>query len=231
MTERSAPAAAALFDLDGTLVDTAPDMAGALNRVLVSEGKEPLGYETIRNYVSHGATRLVNLGFGGQLTADEQERLRQLFLVEYNNGLCVHSRLFPGFAEVLDFLDDESIPWGVVTNKPGWLTDPLLKFLDLFDRAACVVSGDTVAKRKPHPMPLIHAAEQIDVPATECVYLGDAERDVEAARAAGMHSLIAAYGYIDGTDNPDSWNADGIVFKPTEFLNWMNLDANQASQD
>jgi 2-phosphoglycolate phosphatase len=214
------PRTALLIDLDGTLLDKAPDMAGALNRLLEAEGRAPLAYATIRPVGSHGAVRLVKLGFPAA-EGDEFERLRLRFLELYSRNLAEHTRPFPGLLAVLDELERRAVPWGVVTNKPGWLTDPLMAQLGLDRRAGCIVSGDTVAERKPHPLPLLHAAELIRVAPRHCVYVGDAERDIQAGRAAGMRTVIAAYGYLSEEDSPACWNATGMVERPEQLLAWV----------
>ncbi len=214
------PRSALLLDLDGTLLDTAPDMGGALNRLRVECGREPLPFELVRPVVSHGAMRLVRLGFPEAEGADF-ERLRLRFLELYSQNLAEQTRLFPGAGEVLAELEQRGLPWGVVTNKPGWLTDPLLQTLGLYERAGCVVSGDTVAERKPHPLPLLHAARLVDVAPDRCVYVGDAERDIQAGRAAGMTTVVAAYGYISAEDDPASWEPTGIIDEPVKMLEWM----------
>jgi len=212
--------AALLLDLDGTLLDTAPDMGGALNLLRAEHGLAPLPAATIRPVVSHGAMRLVGLGFP-DARGDEFEALRLRFLELYAANLAVGTALFPGFAEVLDSLEARGLPWGIVTNKPGWLTDPLLAALGLNRRAACAVSGDTVAERKPHPLPLLHAAQLLEVTAEQCLYVGDAERDIQAGRAAGMTTLVAAYGYIGEEEDPREWQPHGVVSSPTELLDWV----------
>jgi phosphoglycolate phosphatase len=211
---------ALLLDLDGTLLDTAPDMGGALNLLRAEHGLEPLPHPAIRPVVSHGAVRLVALGFP-EATGDEFERLRLRFLDIYAANLAVGTRVFPGFDTVLGTLEARGVPWGIVTNKPGWLTDPLLAALGLAGRAACAVSGDTVAERKPHPLPLLHAASLIGVPTSRCVYVGDAERDIQAGRAAGMTTVVAAYGYLDAREDPMRWEPHGIVDAPLELLQWL----------
>ncbi len=212
--------AALLLDLDGTLLDTAPDMGGALNRLRGEHDLEPLPAERIRPVVSHGAMRLVSLGFPTATGADF-ERLRLRFLELYSQNIATQTRLFPGVEAVLDELERHGLPWGVVTNKPGWLTGPLLAALGLGRRAACVVCGDTVAERKPHPLPLLHAARLLDVPAERCLYAGDAERDIQAGRAAGMATLVAAYGYLSAEDDPRSWDPTGVIDAPDELLEWL----------
>lgn len=212
---------ALLLDLDGTLLDTAPDMGGALNELLAEHGRPALPPATIRPQVSHGSARLVTLGFP-EARGDDYERLRLRFLDIYAARVSRETRPFPGALELLAELDRRGLPWGVVTNKPGWLTDPLLDALDLARRAACVVSGDTLPERKPHPLPLLHAAGQLRVSASQCVYAGDAERDVQAARAAGMTAVVAAYGYIDDLEDPETWGPEGVVGDPLDLLVWMD---------
>jgi phosphoglycolate phosphatase len=164
--------------------------------------------------------RLVSLGFPGVAGA-EFERLRLRFLELYAANLAIGTRLFPGFDTVLEQLEARGTPWGIVTNKPGWLTDPLLAALGLDRRAACTVSGDTVAERKPHPLPLLHASRLIGVPPQHCVYVGDAERDIQAGRAAGMTTLVASYGYLSVDDDPQGWQPHGVVGAPAELLDWI----------
>jgi len=212
------PPEAILFDLDGTLIDTAPDMGGALNNLLREENREPLPLASIRPYVSQGGLVLTRLGFGDSVTEAEIEPLRQRFLQHYLAIIADDSRLFDGFDTVLANLEARSIPWGIVTNKPEWLTHPLLEQLELAARCAVVIGGDTLAQRKPDPQPLLVAAERIGIDARQCVYVGDDERDIIAGRAAQMKTLVAAYGYIEDATEIASWNADGIIDKPTDLL-------------
>jgi len=217
-------ASALLLDLDGTLLDTAPDMGGALNLLRAEHDLEPLPAATIRPVVSHGAMRLVALGFP-EAAGEAFERLRLRFLELYAANLAVGTRLFPGFDAVLDRLEAQGLPWGIVTNKPGWLTDPLLAALGLDRRAACAVSGDTLTERKPHPLPLLHAARLVGVEPERCVYVGDAERDIQAGRAAGKTTIVAAYGYIPANEDPRQWQPHGMVNAPDELLHWMGRPA------
>ncbi|MFU8896510.1 MAG: phosphoglycolate phosphatase [Gammaproteobacteria bacterium] len=205
---------AVLFDLDGTLADTGPDLAAALNTMLSSDGHAPLPYETIRPWVSWGALRLIRLGYGEQLDAGRTAELRRRFLACYEVCVCRESRLFPGIDESLEALELAGVPWGIVTNKPGWLTEPLLAGLGLHERAGTVISGDTLPFAKPHPMPLLHAARELGVAAERCVYVGDNVRDVEAGRAAGMYTVAAAWGYIPPDDDPAEWLADHLMLAP-----------------
>jgi phosphoglycolate phosphatase len=213
---------AVLFDLDGTLLDTAPDMAEALNVLRVAEGLERLPFEQIRPLVSHGAPRLIRFAFDSP-DGDRYESLRSRFLQIYSGSLAVHTRLFAGFDRVLDAMEDAGLRWGIVTNKPGWLTTPLLVQTGLARRCGCVVAGDTLAERKPHPLPLLHAAGLLGMEPRECVYVGDAERDVQAARNAGMIPLVAGFGYLGDGDDPAVWQAEAIFTRPEDLIDWLEL--------
>jgi phosphoglycolate phosphatase len=209
---------AVLFDLDGTLIDTAPDMGGALNNLLIEENRAPLPLESIRPYVSQGGLVLTRLGFDGHVDEDEIEPLRLRFLQHYRDIVADDSRMFDGYEAVLAELEARSLPWGIVTNKPEWLTHPLLEQLDLAARCAVVIGGDTLPNRKPHPQPLQVAAERMGVECRECIYVGDDERDIVAGRAAGMKTLVAAYGYIEEGCDTRAWNADGVIENPADLL-------------
>ena len=211
-----------LFDLDGTLLDTAPDLAEALNTVLTENRHEPLAFESIRPVVSHGGIALIQLGFGLEQTDPAFEPLRQRLLAVYRDNLSRHTTPFPGIVELLDSIEQRGINWGIVTNKPAWLTEPLLKDLDLFDRAICVISGDTLDERKPHPAPMLYACELAGSTPQQCVYIGDARRDIEAGNNAGMHTLTALFGYIQEDDTPGTWGADGMIDTPLELLAWLD---------
>jgi len=206
---------AVLFDLDGTLVDTAPDMVAVLDDLQKSEGQVPLPYATARGQVSNGAAGLIHLAFPDADDANH-ERLRLQYLERYQEAVCVHSTLFPGLANLLDILDAEQCPWGIVTNKPAKMTDPLLAGLGLSQRAACAISGDTIEHRKPHPAPLLLASERTGVAPERTVYVGDASRDIEAGRAAGMVTIAVEYGYISD-DDPQTWDADHVAADTTEL--------------
>lgn len=212
------------FDLDGTLADTAPDLAVALNRLLSKEGAEPLAGPMIRNHISRGSGALVRLAFGETLNETEFERLRQRLLALYAERLCDQTRLFTGMIEVLDTLERAGLSWGVVTNKPGWLTQPLMAKLSLDSRAACIISGDTLIERKPHPKPLLHACELAGCVPGGCVFVGDDPRDIQAGRAAGMATLVACYGYIAPDEDPAHWRADGLLTQPQDLLDWLGIE-------
>jgi phosphoglycolate phosphatase len=201
-------------------------MAHALNLLRAEQGEAPVPFAQIRPHVSHGALALVRLGFP---KADEARVavLRTRMLELYAANLAAETALFPGFEEVLRQLESRGLRWGIVTNKPGFLTEPLLAALRLAKRAACVVSGDTLPQRKPHPAPLLHAARLLGLEANDCVYVGDAERDVRAAHAAGMRAIIALFGYLGEHDQPQAWNADAMIGQPDELIGWLNgSDAN-----
>jgi N-acetyl-D-muramate 6-phosphate phosphatase len=210
-----------LFDLDGTLLDTAPDMGAALNVLRAEHKLPPLLQDRIRPHVSHGAPALLKLGFGIEIQDARFAEMRARYLAIYQDRLAVETRPFHGIEPVLEKLGQMGLPWGIVTNKPGWLTDPLLEALKLKTRAACVVSGDTIARRKPHPDPLLHAAMLCGVEVTASVYVGDAQRDVEAAHAAGMLAVVAMYGYLGEEERPDNWKADHMIMHPSDLLPWI----------
>jgi len=220
--DNSSKISSVLFDLDGTLLDTAPDMTNALNLLLAEEDKAPLTTAYCRDFVSHGSVAMVTLGFGEQQNPDEFERRRLRFLHLYERNLCLDTKLFEGMDEVLLFLEENYIRWGIVTNKPAFLTNPLLEQLKLSQRACSVISGDTIPERKPDPAPLYLAASQCGSLATECIYVGDAERDIEAGNRANMQTLIASYGYIDDSQTPVHWGANGVIEYPDEILPWLN---------
>ena len=218
---------AVLFDLDGTLLDTARDFHESLNDLRAEENLAPLSFETVRAQVSHGGHALVRLGFG-VLDADAHEKMRMRLLNIYRKRLARHTCLFEGGDEMLDALENRGLAWGIVTNKPGWLTDPLLIEVNLHSRARAVVSGDTLPERKPSPMPLLHAAKALGVHPGECVFVGDAERDCQAAQAAGMYSVIAGFGYLGDGDRADEWFQHGWLDTPLDLLAWLDRPRNGA---
>lgn len=220
--KHATPLSAVLLDLDGTLLDTAPDFARVTNQLRVEAQLAPLSYEQIRPHVSHGSAAVLRAAFPG-IDGVRLASLQQRFLELYRGQLTVATRLFSGFELVLPALESHRIPWGVVTNKPGWLTEPLLSELGLYARAACVISGDTLPVRKPDPLPLLTAAHRIAVAPEQCLYLGDALRDMQAARAAGMVGLAARYGYIDAAEPTADWPVTAWIDSPLELLDWVGL--------
>ena len=217
-----------LLDLDGTLADTAPDLAAAANRMRVARGIEPLPISELRPYVSHGARGMVGRAFN--VTPDDARyaELRNEFLHEYESALCVESSLFPGMDDTLHLLEQCSIKWGIVTNKFARFTVPLVHALNLSQRAACVVSGDTTPFSKPHPAPLLHALATADVEAAAAIYVGDDQRDIDAGRAAGMRTAAASYGYLGNGMPYQRWGADAVVHAPQEILHLLSAQEREA---
>jgi 2-phosphoglycolate phosphatase len=215
------PVRAVLFDLDGTLADTATDLANALNALRVERGLPPMALAALRGYASHGARGLLGAGMG--LTQDdvEYEPLREAFLAHYERGMPGQSRLFEGADSVFNELERRGLPWGIVTNKTTRFTLPLVAHLALLPRAGTVICGDTTPHAKPHPAPLLQAARELGCRPAECVYVGDAERDVTAGVAAGMKTLIANYGYFAPEDTPERWRADGSIDSLPMLLDWL----------
>ena len=212
------------FDLDGTLADTAPDLAAALNQILQERDKPVMSLETIRPSVSLGGNTMIKLAFAIEEDDPEFDDLRRRFLEIYHERLHQDTRVFPGIEKVLDYLESKNMVWGVVTNKPEWLTKPVMDQLKLTQRAACIVSGDTTEYRKPHPGPMLHACEIAHCSPETSLYIGDALRDIEAGRAAGMKTLTADYGYIAKDENPDEWNADGNIATAEEIIDWLRKE-------
>ena len=209
---------AVLFDLDGTLIDTAPDLANALNFVLEQNQLSPLTYSSIRPFVSMGAKGLIEHGFGSELSAKQHEEIKSNLIGYYQKNIANESILFAGLDETLIYLEQNKIPWGIVTNKPEYLTIPLLTKMNLLTRSACVVCGDQVKNPKPHPESTYLACKQLGVLPEHTICIGDAQRDVQAGRLAGMQTIACAYGYIPETDNINDWGADNIVNNPLELL-------------
>jgi len=214
---------AVLFDLDGTLVDTAPDLAAALNAVLQNHKKPELSYLDIRPIVSNGADALIKLAFGNTISAKEQRSLKAELIEYYQQNIAQYSKLFEGLAEALLHLEANGIPWGIVTNKPAPLTIPLLKKMNLHDRAASIVCGDQVNNPKPHPESIYLACQQLSTPPEHCIYIGDAERDIRAGRLAGLKTIACEFGYIPPTEDINAWQADHIVEHATDLSNTLKL--------
>lgn len=209
---------AVLFDLDGTLVDTAPDLVAVLNALLRESDRPPMPYAIARNEVSNGALGLLRLGFGLVHGDARLDALRTRFLDLYLERVCINSRIFIDLRHFIKNMDDIEARWGIVTNKPQAMTEPLLEQLGIADLPASVISGDRLPQRKPHPAPLLLAAEELGLDPARCVYVGDALRDIEAGRAAGMPTIAAAYGYIRQHDDPMAWGADEFVRHPARLL-------------
>ncbi len=206
-----------LFDLDGTLADTAPDLANALNAVRQSHNLEALSLATIRPTVSLGGNAMIKLAFGLEESDPGFSEIRDEFLNYYRDNIATESALFEGIEQVLQRLEQSDMNWGIVTNKTEWLTMPLLQALDIDQRASCVVCGDTTEYRKPHPAPVIHACELMQSQPETTVYIGDAERDIESGRRAGTKTVVAMYGYIEEGVDPKAWCADDFVNTPGDI--------------
>jgi 2-phosphoglycolate phosphatase len=211
------PSRAVLFDFDGTLADTAPDLAAAVNRMRLEQGHEPLPIERLRPFASAGARGLVHAGFGIKPDDAEYRALRETFLEYYAERVCEHTRLFPGIAELLRELQARAIRWGVVTNKATRLTERILVELNL--KPDCVACGDTTPHLKPHPASLLHAAQQLRLTPESCIYLGDDLRDIKAARAAGMRPIAVEWGYHHPeSGDPLAWDAAAVIAHPLELI-------------
>jgi len=216
---------AVLFDLDGTLLDTAPDLTLALNSLLKCHNKSCVEISDVRNIVSQGSVALTRHGFPEVTNHEEFEQLRKEFLQHYLNAVCVDTKFFNGIESLLQTIEANDIPWGIVTNKPAAMTDPLIEELSLTQRTKCVVSGDTLKLRKPHPEPLLHASDIIGLSPHHTIYIGDDPRDVYAGNEAGMYTCIASYGYIEPDIDTNQWGADFTISHPSELLNHITLSA------
>lgn len=206
------------FDLDGTLADTALDLGGALNRLLTEEGKQPLPMDQLRPHVSGGARALLRTGFGITPEDAGYNELQRRFLDIYAAHICVDTRLFDGMEQVLATLENRAIPWGIITNKVARFTTHVVAGLQLQHRAASVISGDSAARPKPAPDPLLMAATQAGLRPEHCLYIGDDLRDIQAGKAAGMGTVIAAWGYLGESPDIASWEADHICKTPLDLL-------------
>ncbi|MDT7837124.1 phosphoglycolate phosphatase [Aquabacterium sp. OR-4] len=212
-----------LFDLDGTLIDSAPDLAGAANDLRASHGLPPLPLAALRPMVGAGARGMVGVAFGVTPEQPEFEALKQAFLDRYAERLLVDTRVFEAVAPLLDALDAAGRPWGIVTNKAMRFAAPIVAGLGLDRRAAVVIAGDTTAHAKPHPEPLLEAARRLGVAPAACAYVGDDLRDMQAGRAAGMATLAAAWGYLGQGEPVAAWGADHVMDHPGQLLNWLQL--------
>jgi 2-phosphoglycolate phosphatase len=231
------PVDAVLFDLDGTLLDTAPDLVFALNGALAEAGLPACPKDEVKPYISGGARAMLRYALAAKpdtgnlfccarpgLPEDEEEFDRLLHRVWniYQAHLTDRTTFFDGMETVLDTLDERGLPWGIVTNKTRRFTDPLAEALNLSARTVCIVSGDTTAEKKPHPLPLLEASRRLGLEPGRCVYVGDAAKDMEAGRRAGMTTLAALYGYIAADDEPGAWGADGALARPLDLLDWLD---------
>ncbi len=214
---------AVFFDLDGTLLDTAPDLYAAMLDTLKQMGHDTVSFEHFRPHVHTGTASMIKGSLGIDETNPEFSKIRQIFLDYYKNQIHKETDYFPGMSTVLEHLDQQKIPWGIVTNKPAFLTDPLIESFDLLKRSQCVISGDTLPRRKPYPDPLLHACKLVNIIPQHSVYIGDTENDIIAATAAGMQSVAVLYGYHDPNSPPNTWGADHLVEKPLQLVDVLNL--------
>jgi phosphoglycolate phosphatase len=207
---------AVLFDLDGTLADTAPDLAAAVNWMRTERGLEPTPYALLRPTASAGARGMIGAAFGLAPGDEGYEELRVQWFERYQSAMAVHTTLFDGIVDLLDGIVEAGMTWGIVTNKPARFTDPLVPQIGLA-HAGCVISGDTTPHAKPHPAPLLEAARRLELDPTHCWYVGDDLRDIEAGRAAGMVTVACAWGYC-GSIDPVTWGADYLLETPRDLL-------------
>ena len=216
------PIQTVLFDLDGTLLDTAPDLAYALNALRRASHLPELPLEIIKPTVGYGSKSMLKLGFNMDDTHEQYPSLLEAFFNTYDTCLARETALFPGMAEVLAHLEAKNIPWGIVTNKPARFTHLILDALDLSRRSACTICGDTLNERKPHPAPILYACKLLACDPANTVYVGDTATDIMASKAAGSHSLAALYGYIAENDDPYTWEADGYLHAPADLMKWIS---------
>jgi len=210
-----------LFDLDGTLADTAPDLLFALNRLIREEDGRSLSLEEILPFISHGSRAMVQRGFEMEPDNPDFTRLVERFLDIYHDNVMVHTRLFPGMEKALERIEARFMTWGIVTNKSARFTEPLLAALGLARRAACIVSGDSTEFRKPYPEPLLFACAQTGTTPDHCLYVGDAPKDVEAGKRAGARTAVALFGYISENEAPEKWGADCLISSPQDIVDWL----------
>lgn len=214
---------AVLFDLDGTLVDSAPDLAAAANKMRTDRGLPLLPLEKYRSSVGSGARGMISVGFDLTPQSDDFNDLKNEFFANYQAGLTNQTELFAGVEALIGAIVRAGLKWGVVTNKPGRFTVPLTRALPLFASASAIVSGDTTPHAKPHPAPLLLAAQQLGILVDNCVYVGDDERDIVAGKAAGMKTVVAAYGYLGQDIDHRLWTADATINTPLDLLELLNL--------
>lgn len=212
-----------LFDLDGTLVDSAPDLAGAANELRALHGKPPLPFQRFRAMVGAGARGMLGVAFDIGPADDQFDALRTEFLRLYEQRMTRETHVFDLMQPVLDALDAAGRPWGIVTNKATRFTEPLARALGLDARAAVIVCGDTTSHAKPHPEPLLEAARRAGMAPADCVYVGDDLRDVQAGRAAGMTTIAVTWGYLGVGEPVQAWQADHVVDSAGQLLNLLDV--------
>ena len=211
-----------LFDLDGTLVDTAPDLILCLNKALSSHGLTTVAADTIKPFISFGAVAMINESLNQSISEALRADILETMLDLYQNNIAEHTVFFKGMSDTLDAIEAQGLKWGVVTNKRERFTNPLMDALKLTDRAACIISGDTTANPKPHVEPMLAACKQAAVKPQECVYIGDASHDITAGKNAQMKTLAALYGYLKPGDTPETWGADALIESPEQLATWIH---------
>lgn len=209
-----------LFDLDGTLVDTAPDLIACLNKALSAYQYPTVSNSDIKPCISLGALAMI-MHAAPETSREQQNEILEFMLDCYENNIAKYSQFFNGISETLTSIEDLGLKWGVVTNKRERFTLPLIDALDLKTRAACVISGDTTANSKPHPEPMLAACKQANVKPENCVYIGDAAHDIAAGKNANMKTLAAIYGYLKDGDQPENWGADDLIEHPRQLQQWI----------
>jgi len=210
-----------LFDLDGTLVDTAPDLVLCLNKALSSHGLKTVTADTIKPFISFGAVVMINESLNHSIAEALRAQILETMLDLYQNNIAKHTVFFKGMSDTLDAIEAQGLKWGVVTNKRERFTNPLMDALKLTDRAACIISGDTTANPKPHVEPMLAACKLAAVKPQECVYIGDASHDITAGKNAKMKTLAALYGYLKPGDTPETWGADALIESPEQLATWI----------
>lgn len=215
------PIKAVFFDLDGTLFDTAPDLTFSMNQVLKKHGRRPVDDKEFRLSIYAGTNSMVKFAFDIDVDHPEFALIKKEFLDIYSEQSTKRTLFFSGMEEVLSYLNDNNIAWGIVTNKPYWLSEPLINYFGIAEKCRCLVCGDSVKQRKPSPDPLLKACEIVAVAPAFSVYIGDTETDIIAAKAAGMHSVGAVYGYAPKESNPETWNADYLIHSPISIIEWL----------
>ncbi len=216
------PVEAVLFDVDGTLADTLPDLAAAMNAAISEHAFPPLPARRYRGAVTGGSRTMMRTALGRTPEPELAEAIRLRFLAAYAARIVVHTRLFPGMEALLLAIESRGLPWGIVTNKPHDLTRRLLDALGIADRPSCVVCGDRVAHAKPHPEPLLHASRLLRIPPAHCLFVGDSPDDIAAGRAAAVRTLVARYGYLPDGDDASGWDAHGHIENPLDLLGWLD---------
>ena len=210
-----------LFDLDGTLVDSAPDLIAALNQALHDQDLNSISSTELKPYISYGAAAMINQCLDSNHDARTRSNILENMLSHYQANIAEHTRMFNGISTILNNIEASGLKWGVVTNKRKRFTEPLMQALGLTHRAACIVSGDSTAYSKPHPQPMLNACQIANVKADECLFIGDSALDIEAGNNVNMKTLAAVYGYLKPDDQPQLWGADALVNSPAEISSWI----------